>query len=261
MIKITVQLILLISFFTNCYSPPQNIPEKEKETHFTEMVDSIMELSEDLGMIYTPEMAKKSSCQLINIGDVEVCIPLLTGMQNCYDNPKFKNRIDQLRTEGNIIYAYFMNDSLIRVAHKNPNYIVVSDCIKVFSLDKMKDFDFPSKKLDVTYTATTSEYKKDIFNKAVDIVDDKLKLLEIDQPVIIDEYQPHKNIRTAVLLMRSLLENKETYTIMVTNVMSIKRRLLYFVYYYNYVGPESLAFAKSKSDFFGLRIIKLNTVL
>ena len=45
---------------------------------------------------------------------------------------------------------------------------------------------------------------------------------------------------------------------MTINIAEIKERLLYFSYYKDYDGEESIKLAKAKNDYFGIKFINEN---
>jgi hypothetical protein len=201
---------------------------------------------------------KTTECKKIYLGVKEICLPELKGMVECYNEENIKKRVDQFKVKGNTIHGYYINDVLYHTAKSNTDYIVVSDCYKVFSVNETHNMSITPTQLKELFAETAKVYRKNIYNKALDDFDQKYKFITLDSPVIIEEYQPHNNIRTALMLIRSNVMGKESFSLMTLNLMAIKERLLFYSYYLTYNGNETIKLAKSKSDYYGLKIINEN---
>ena len=79
---------------------------------------------------------KISECKKIYIGGNEICLPLLKGMKECYDEEEIKARVDPFKVPGNTIHAYYVSDTFYNTVINSTDYLLTSDCIKVFSVNK-----------------------------------------------------------------------------------------------------------------------------
>lgn len=201
---------------------------------------------------------KALECKKINIGEKEICSPLINGMIECYEEDNIKSRVDQFKVQGNTIHAYYVSDSLYKRIKNTTDYFVVSDCFKVFSVNKTQNLSVSTAQLDEIFKMTTKSFTKEQYNKTFDNFDKKYSFLTLDSPVLIEEYEPHPDIRTALILMKSNVKGKESFSLMTLNQVVVKERLLFYSYHLMYNGKESIDFAKSKSDYYGLKLVNEN---
>jgi len=82
--------------------------------------------------------------------------------------------------------------------------------------------------------------------------------ISFGQPVLIDSYSPHTDIRTFILLIKFQGEDFEYVMISSSNMMLIKERLIYLNYYKLYDGEESVKNLKAKNDYMVLRLMDEN---
>jgi hypothetical protein len=92
-----------------------------------------------------------------------------------------------------------------------------------------------------------------------------LKKLEKDftfipnaQPYFIDQYSPHPHVRSFVVLYKYNPGNYETVLMGVMNIMLIKKRLVGLTYYKAFMGAETLAKTRTKSDAIVGKIMAVN---
>ncbi len=216
----------------------------------------IFDSTKIIGVAFKKE--NSNECKKIYLGEKGICLPELKGMIECYNEPEIKTRVDQFKVKGNTIHGYYMNDSLYKIAKENTDYIVISDCYKVFSVNETHNISITPTQLKELFAETAKIYRKNIYNEALDEFDKKYKFITLDSPVVIEEYQPHNNIQTALMLIRSNVMGKESFSLMTLNLIIIKERLLFYSYYLMYNGNSSINFAKNKSDYYGLKIINEN---
>ncbi len=237
-------------------------PDKESYLKNFEKIDKtlseIKQLRSKINEFKPFENNNFSGCKKIYIGEIDICIPLLKGMIECYDESEIKNKVDQFKKKGNTIHAYYLVDSLYKLAKSSTEYLLVTDCYKVFSINETHNFSITPAQLNEVFRAGTKSYRKDIHNQAIDKFDKKYDFLTIDSPVIIEEYEPHPNIKTAIILLKSNVVGKDSFSLMTLNYVIVKNRLLFYSYYLRYDGKESINLAKNRNDYYGLKLVTEN---
>ncbi len=234
---------------------------KTKAPYFAldnETQEIFKELDKDKANIKSKRGNNTLECKKIRIGEKEICSPLIRDMVECYEEDNIKSRVDQFKVQGNTIHAYYVSDSLYKRIKNTTDYFVVSDCFKVFSVNKTQNLAVSTAQLDEIFKMTTKSYRKDLYNKSFDNFDKKYSFLTLDSPVLIEEYEPHPDIRTALILVKSNISGKESFSLMTLNQVVVKERLLFYSYHLIYNGKESIDFAKSKSDYYGLKLVNEN---
>lgn len=255
--NLTIFIVLLnISCLTKDYD---HVPDYQRELNeYEKNIDELKLKMRELNSNNSFEKIEISECKKIYIGGKEICLPLLKGMKECYDEKEIKDRVDQFKLQGNTIHGYYLSDSIYNVVKNATDYFLVTDCYKVFSVNKTHNLSVSSDQLKEIFGAFTGFYKKNIYDKAVDDFDKKYEFISLDSPVLIEEYEPHKNMKSALILLRSNTNGKEGFSLMTFNLVVIKERLIMYSYYLLYNGAESIIQAKNKSDYYGLKLISNN---
>lgn len=58
---------------------------------------------------------KKVTCEnSVSFGDINICLPKIDGMTECYSVPEVKDLADQFNYEGNSILALYLNHATYR---------------------------------------------------------------------------------------------------------------------------------------------------
>lgn len=204
-----------------------------------------------------PISNEKSCDKSVRFGNIDVCLPEIDGMTECYSNPMVKERADNTEYEGNSELGFYLNNETYKKVNKI-NEINFDDYFKIYATKSFayKKFELPelnnmANKMEGNYIKTNwSELKKKA-EKNRDFV-------SIGKPVLLDSYIPNKNIRTFVMLTKYNVDNTEFIMVATLNMVLIKEHLIWLAYYKNYNGEESINKAKSKNDYIVLRLDEEN---
>lgn len=205
------------------------------------------------------EKMSKPHCEnSVPFGDIYLCLPEINNMTECYDVPIVKERADRTESEENLVLAYYLNNEVYNQV-ENLDDLVFDDYFKIYGVKKMRNLKATPHNLNRMAEMMEASYFTENWKAIQGRVNEVLEDVTIDTPVLIDNYSPHKNIRTGVLLMTLSNGIDEFVLIGTANLILIKDRIVALAYYKSYTGPESVNEAKSKNDYIALRFMQENT--
>lgn len=191
----------------------------------------------------------KTECdKSVSFGDIDICLPIIDGMTECYSTPILKARADELNYEGNSILAYYLNNATYEQVDKLDE-ITFDDYIQIYATNKLKGIKVGQSELSEIANMFEGNYIKENWNDLKKKVEKNRDYLSVGRPVIIESYSPNNKVRTYVMLTKYQIDNNEFVLLMTMNMVQIKERLIWLAYYKNYDGEESIKKAKSKNDY------------
>jgi len=198
----------------------------------------------------------QSSCaRTVRFGDINICLPVIAGMTECYEESNIKPVADGMSYPGNSIIAmYFRSSDYRRIEELD----YLDDYVQVFATDKMAYTDITNSILDEGLAGITGTYLAKSWEQISSKLDSKSPGLEFGQPIVVDNYSLTQNSRTAVLLTPMSDGSGQTFMLMTINLVNLKGRLIYFSHYLNYIGPKTIEKLKAKNDYFLMILNKEN---
>lgn len=203
-------------------------------------------------------MAQTTACdRSTRYGNVEICLPEIAGMVECYDHPKVKPVADYYEYKDNDVLAYYLNEETYASAHRLAD-MAYDDYFKIYAVKKLAGV-----------SVSNAEFRKNVkdmtgglLRKNWDSIRGKVldsHQIAMDQPVVIEEYALKDDVVTLILLMNyPAADGGNTITIGALNILRIRNRLVCMAYYRHYDGMESVANAKAKNDYIALKIMEVN---
>jgi hypothetical protein len=205
-----------------------------------------------------PVINSDVSCdKSVKFGEIEICLPIIDGMIECYSNPIVKTKVDEFKSEGNSILALYLNDNTYNEVDKLDE-ITFDDYFKVYAIDKLKGIKIGQPELNELADLNEKNY---IRKNWADIKKDFEKnhnYISIGRPILIESYSPNISIRSSEFLMKVQVSGNEYISIMTMNMIQIKERLIWLSYYKKYEGEKSIIDAKSKNDYIVLQFLDEN---
>lgn len=213
---------------------------------------------------YIPFKVKKfgkiddNNCsKTVNFGNISICLPTIDGMKECYSNPLIKKRADEFSQDGNSIFAIYLPNEIYDQTSELDS-IELNDYFKVYAVNRLKDYKVLSTDLDKFQKIVLSNYQNENWKEIKASIEKLSENVSLGKPVLIEDYKPHEKIRTSVILIKSIFRGQESISMMTMNLVEIKNRLIYYSYYLDYVGPETLKQVKAKNDYYSLLLIAEN---
>lgn len=196
----------------------------------------------------------------VSFGNTPICLMKIDGMKECYSNPLVKVYMDQFKFAKNDILGIYLNDNVYSEVEKLGEF-PFDDYFKVYSLSVIKNMSLDNEKLEMIALETESMFSK----KWTDIesILKKSKSYDLgisfDRPIILESHWPNKDIKSYVCLVKMESNGVSVFLVMTLNLVLIKDKVIFYAYYKNYDGQESIENAKAKSDYFGLKFYEANS--
>lgn len=188
------------------------------------------------------------------INQTEICLPNIKGLTNISLNNKYESYIKQFTIQGNEMLAFYLDNSLINKA-TIPKYNYAS----VYVNSQLKKN--INKSVFKEMSNTMGSYLKKSNNLETiikEIERNYLKNISLDNPVVIDSYSLNKNIKTYLLLGKTIEYNNEIVTITTLNLMYIQKKMVLSNYIIKYNNSNSINDIKQKNDYFVMRLLNEN---
>jgi hypothetical protein len=193
----------------------------------------------------------------VSFGDIDICLPIIDGMTECYSTPIVKSRADEFNYEGNSILAYYLNNTTYKQVDKL-NEIIFDDYFQIYATNKFKGIKVGQSELNELANMIDSNCIKENWNDLKEKVEKNHDYLSVGRPVLIESYSLNNKVRTFVMILKYKIDNNELVSIMTMNIVQIKERFIGLAYYKNYDGEESITKAKSKNDYIVLQLTDEN---
>ena len=188
-------------------------------------------------------------------GDINVCLPTITGMTECYSNPSIRRRADNLYQVGSTVLGAYLNNQIYGKI-ENLDEIVFDDYFFVYAPNKLLGAKIGTSELDNIFNLMTGNYLKENWEELKGKIEKFHDyLVSIGKPIILESYAPNDKIRTGIFLTKMTLENKEMISIAILNVMEIKQRMIFSSYTLTFDGEGSIKAAKTKNEDFASKFL------
>jgi hypothetical protein len=181
-------------------------------------------------------------------GDIEVCLPNVQGMVECYENEDIKSYVSNFDFEVNQIIGFYLtqNDYDNFNSSDKPK---MDGYLKIYSPKKMKNQEINNSNLDEMVQIFKKNFLESNWDKISEKIEELGTNLRIDSPILMENYEPNETTRTFITFNKIASETYEDFQISALNLMNIKNRLIWVVYYKSYTGPESIQDLKRKNDY------------
>lgn len=203
-----------------------------------------------------PESTKCSKTS--PFGNIDICLPEIQGMSECYSNPNIKPVVDNLVLKNNSIVGFYLNDNQcenINNIKDNFFFIFTSNDLKNKKIEKN---DFISYYENMENLSRKIDLNSDIKSM---LEDKKLFTTTIDSPILIESYSSNKETRTLVTMVyiKNTKYNQEAISLTILNILNIKDRIVFLSFNTDsYNGEKSIIDAKAKNDYVVLKLLEIN---
>lgn len=192
--------------------------------------------------------SKKECSRLVTFGDIGVCLSIVDGMVECYNIPEIKEQADIINGGGGSALGFYLPDSLIE-DFKNQKSIDLNDYFLVSSPKLVKNISFGLIELDKFRKDLENNYVKDNWSNLKAKFENIYKDISVSRPVLLKSYSLTKNSSSFIFLTKYITNGKEYIRISITNIISIKNRMIQSNYFKYYTDEKSIYDAKSKNDY------------
>lgn len=189
---------------------------------------------------------------------IEICLPEIDGMTECYSIPNVRSLADKFEYQGNTVLAYYINNSTFKQVNKLSE-VVYDDYFKIYVVNDLKDIAATEVELNQISNNMSSTFKKESWSDLKKKMEENLDFVSIGKPVVIESYSPHKNVRTFIMLTKYQIDEYNEYVmIMSLNIILTKEKIIGLGYYKLYDGEESIKKTRAKNDYIVLRLMDEN---
>ena len=204
------------------------------------------------------KFGSKTECdKSVPFGDIDICLPIIDGMTECYSIPIVREKVDEVKHEGGEILAYYLNNDTYEQVDKFGE-ITFDDYFQVLVDNKFIDMKIGQSELNNLSKVFENLYNKEDWNSLNKKIKQKQDYLSVGRPVLLESYSVSNKVRTNVILTKYLLDNRESVVLSTLNMIQIKEKLIFLTYYKDYDGERSIKNAKSKNDYIVLKLLDEN---
>ena len=191
--------------------------------------------------------AQSSECtRTVGFGDVEICLPQLEGMQECYEYPAVKVLADATEAPMNEVLGYYLTGDTYEERDRLTE-VVFDDYLKFYGTTQVSTYPIPRSELGTMQEMVGDQFSGAIQEMSQKVVEQSFENLEIGKPELLDNYKINDDSFTLIaVVVYSIGEIKSTM-IMSINGMILADRLVWMAYYLDYDGEESVKAIKAKT--------------
>ena len=198
--------------------------------------------------------------QSVAYGDVAICLPAISGMVECYDNPKVKARADAFNPDINVILGYYLNDSTYKQVERSEE-VVIDDYFQIYASKNLQGVKVTTAELDKMGETISDNYIKENWNDLNEKINKEFDFLSVAKPILLDAYTPSADACTYVLIIKYEEEGVEDFHILLTtmNILKLQDRMIFMAYYKLFENEESVNVIKKRNDEIVEALVAANT--
>ena len=200
-----------------------------------------------------------SKCiKTVQWADIEICLPRFDGMTECSSHPTIYAKDSRLGYKENSTFAIYLNNDTYKQIDSLEK-INFDDYVKIYATESLKNLNTDQSDLDKLADAFKNRIFQEKWDEIKKRIEEKHDNLSVGKPVIIDNYSLDNNIRTFILLIKfKVPAHEEFISIMTSNIILVKKKIISVTYCVNYKGEPSVIDAKAKNNYMALRLLEMN---
>ena len=198
----------------------------------------------------------------VSFGDINICMPKIAGITECYSNPMVKVYSDMFKgTDDEEILAFYMSkkeyDEIYDTFLENG---IQDGYLKVYTSSLVKGVYVRKEDLNTVSNGIKSAFD-DYSGSDVESLIKKRALdlnISFGKPILFEEYKLNSSTNSFVALMNLSSEGENVVMVAIMNAIIIKNRLIFVAYYDQYEGINKIGDIKSINDYFVLNLLSAN---
>ncbi len=194
---------------------------------------------------------------IINTGNIQIHLPKLSGFTECLNDKNTKEHVESRTLSENLNLALYITDqdylNIDDIEFKH-----LSNYLLVFTTKELENVDINSYFINALDSIIISNYGVNTWNLAKSQIENKVKNLKIDEPVLLEHFMIDSETPCIITLTRALYSNREKIYLTATSLNSINNRFISFAWYKLYEGEESIAELKSEISYFTMVSKQMN---
>lgn len=214
-------------------------------------------------------IGQSSKCSRIEtFGNKQICLPITNGMTECYDEFIIKelSEIFKGSPQEKVLGIYVNDDNYLSGERSGFEYGLGYPYIKIYSTIQAENFEATSEIIDLVgpelkktfdnFSGSNLESKQNmLFHELSKKLDMKIS---IDSPILLEEYQVIKGSKSFLTIMEINYDEEATVACAVMNILIVKERLIFVVYYDHFKGAQYLTETKAANDYFIMKMMVSN---
>jgi hypothetical protein len=193
----------------------------------------------------------------VPFGELNICLPVVDGMFECYNKPMAKKYFDKLNPTDNQIFACYLKNSDFKYID-SLGVNAIQDYFMIYGLNKMKSVSIDNTTLNTISNLIEKGFIKENWDYIKKKIEDNNGYFTLGRPVLVESYAINNKVKAFVLLSKIENENGEKIQIQILNYIQIKKRLISLSYYLDYYDDNSFKSAKAKNDYITLLLLEEN---
>lgn len=146
------------------------------------------------------EQVQTTDCPaFVNVGKVKICLPEIDSMVESYNDSIVKYWADHHEFQGNTVLSFYLRNPT-RFAAAETGEKIYDDFFKIFQVNSLRDVDVDTKYLDEVAYSITNGREMGNWGEVVKKLQTDFRFLPVDKPYFIDQYSPHPDVRSFVVL-------------------------------------------------------------
>lgn len=181
---------------------------------------------------------------------IQICMPEIDGMKECYSNEKVKQFADRTAGPGVSFLAYYLNNAINQNIEILDTVSVLNDIFQVSVVDAMHDEKFGIDMLDEIQSLLVHGLSGELWENVKVKLKNSNFIGTVEKPINIENYSPKENVRTIITLDKSQLGSDVFICVKILNLVLIKEKIISIAYCNQYNSDESIKNAKIKNELF-----------
>lgn len=204
---------------------------------------------------------KLSNSGKVNFGDISINLPQIKGFVQVYNEPKFKEIIDKTNYPSNSILGYYVPSGFYEKFKKDAE-CSLDGYFQLFATNAAKGKQINQSDLKIFAEQMSKQFAKENWSDLKNKFNNNYGLLNLSpgRPILIDNYSPHNQVESNVILMKIIDKEMgdEYIQISIQNNILLKNRLVWLGYYVKYDGNESINKAKLDNQSVIKKLLDIN---
>lgn len=206
-----------------------------------------------------PKGDSNSQCDtIVQYASERICLPTVDGWKEGLRHPRMQGRRGIFEDTLNTTFGVYVSNKSWALDDIDNTFI--DDYFKVYAPIQGSQFKISANQLPQMNNTFTGSALRGNWKSIESNWEGMYPEFELGYPVLFETYETvGKHFVTNVYLMRVEFDGAEQFILMTVSLCVIKERILFVAHYLTYNNRSSVSTAKSKSDYFMLRLVEENS--
>ena len=192
-----------------------------------------------------------------HFGKVDLCLPVIEGMKECYTDSLVKPLIDATDFKENDILGYYLTTANFK-SRSNPEYLTADNYIKLSGVVKLRDYEADTIDLQKACKATEAHIQPQNWSKIKDKIETKGNDINVGVPLLIKKLSVSDDANTYILLTKYISDKRSYIVATALILMLLKKRIISVTYYKSYTSEKDIDTCEEKSSSIVQKLLAAN---